>query len=204
MLCMYVCNRVKCSDSLTWSRLSLLCSHGLQVNSFCLVLHVDMLITIGILLATWILQKQPLTSHYIPKEIRKNCIKWLFSKDLQEACDWTHINYSQQTKKRKLHNLPLLSPKCLWSSVTLSRPCFPFALTERKSEFCTFLWCFFRTPVYHLLAFMAFQMSLSSPQHRVTWLSGCHVVSSTSLYLVMCTCITSKIYMSNFMWHNNR
>ena len=64
-------NRVKCLASLTPPCLSLLCSHGLQVNSFWLVLHIDMLIIRGILLVAWVLQKQPLTRKYLSDTIRK-------------------------------------------------------------------------------------------------------------------------------------
>lgn len=55
------CNRRKDSASLTTSCWSLLCFHRLQANSFCFVLHADMLIIRGILLAAWLLPKQPPT-----------------------------------------------------------------------------------------------------------------------------------------------
>lgn len=54
-----VLNKVKYSVPLTPSCSSLHCSHSLQANSLCFVLHVDTLIIRGILLASWVLPKPP-------------------------------------------------------------------------------------------------------------------------------------------------
>lgn len=45
------CNRMKCWASSIPSCSILLSSHGLQVDNFCLVLHLDVLIIRGVLLA---------------------------------------------------------------------------------------------------------------------------------------------------------
>ena len=92
-------NRVQCWASLNPSCSSLLCFHGLQADSFCLVLYVDRFIIRGILLAAWVVQKQPFTRKCLGSMYKKNdCL----SKDLQEAHNQTHINYSQQSKNKEV------------------------------------------------------------------------------------------------------
>ena len=129
----------KYSVSLTPSCSSLLCSHGLHANSFCLALHMDMLTIRGILLAVWILQKHPLPEGASPKEIREVCQN---NDDcLQKICRnlMTRLTSTDQVK-RSFTAFPrpvgVQTPAVV--SYLLPLP-FPLPLTWKKPELCAVL-----------------------------------------------------------------
>lgn len=140
------CNRAKCLASLIPSRSNLLCSHGLHVNSFCLVLHMDMSIIRGIMLVAWVLQKKkknPLIRKCLSQVdkgsmYKNNDYSSMICRNLRARLASTRVN---RLRKKKFHNLPWTPAASQTSAVVnhLLPLSFPPSLDPKEAWILCFL-----------------------------------------------------------------
>lgn len=100
------CEWVKCSASLTPSCSSLPVPWP-SGYSFCLVLHIDMLLTRGILLSAWVLQNSPLPDSVSPEEIRK--VRIVYQRFAGTSSSDLH-QLAQSSSDACWHQSPLILP----------------------------------------------------------------------------------------------
>lgn len=135
-------DRVKGSASLAASCSSLCCSHGFPANSFCMVLHIDMLIIRGMPLAPCILQDSQSLTKKCPSwgdkgtMYKNNCLSRI-CRDLMTELTSTRVNRLRTKKFRNLPQTPA-GARCLPSSVTSCPYYFP-SLDIKEAWILSFL-----------------------------------------------------------------